>query len=117
MPNTIVELTEKELKAIRLAVTLANERLDTAEAARHFSKTEMDALNRATEIVNEGELAVGDYFSASVLEAETDRLWDQFWNQTDVDFSEWFENAQEHQPSGWSEFRDAGLAAAQEAGK
>ena len=116
MPNTIVELTEKELKAIRLAVALTNERLDTAEAARHFSKTEMDAVNFATEIVNRAEFAAGDYLSASVLEAETDRLWDRFWSQTDVDFSEWFENW-DNDPEGWPEFRDAGLAAAQEAGK
>lgn len=115
MSNIFVELTEKELKAIRLAVALANERLDTAEAAKHVSKTEMDAVNFATEIVNEGELAVGDYLSASVLETETDELWKKFWSQTEVDFSDWFENAQEHEPEGWPQFRDAGLKAFQEA--
>lgn len=115
MSNIFVELTADELRALQVAVTVADDRLGDAVAAEAASLSEIEAVRSAFEIVTSGDLSQN--YGLDVDQILTDELWTDFWNQTDIEFADWFENAQEHPPSGWSEFRDAGLAAAQEAGK
>ena len=116
MHTLIFELTAAELHALQVAVTVADEYLlgDT-DAARSASLDEIESVQSAFKIVTSGDLSQGYGLDADQI--LTDALWTDFWDQADVDFSEWFENAQELDPEGWPEFRDAGLAAAQEAGK
>ena len=119
MPNTIVELTENELQAIKLAVDIAESRLDDIETAKHFTKSEVEAVRFAALVVHDGDLgcAGGDITREQRL---TDELWEKFWESRDSDddaeYAAWFYNG-DNDPEGWPEFRDAGLAAAQEAGK
>ena len=115
MSTLIFELTADELRALQVAVTVADDRLGDAVAAEAASLSEIEAVRSAFELVTSGDLSQN--YGLDAEQVLTDELWDQFWDQTDVVFSEWFENAQELDPEGWPEFRDAGLAAAQEAGK
>ena len=116
MSNTItLELTAKEALAISNAIRLANERVTDAKGASDFTKSELDAVQLAESIADRCLPFLGVREERQV---EVDILWDQFWNQTDTDWTDWFNGVPSacepddlDQPKGWPAYRDAGLKA------
>ena len=112
MPDvTTLALTRYQFNCLKTAVAIAIERLSDAEIARDTGHGVLTAVNKAQDLL-------GVEYGYRCNDARTERideLWQKFWEQTDVDFSDWFSGkkgaceADVDDPKGWPQFRDKGL--------
>ena len=114
MTKSTFTLTQEQLAVLQIAVNIADDRLDSPDASRAFTHTEISAVKAAVDLVRCGPLFICQGLDEE--QVRTDLLWNEFWAKTDVDYSDWFHSKPEaldpddnDQPRGWVKFRDEGL--------